>query len=208
LGGCQVNEVNAARGSIHNESRYLALEHEALAAYIQLIANQATLRRIERPLAKQGISRHARPDCKEFAGQRRPKKMIKLTLTLLAAAALTLPLNAQSVKIDAPFEFAVGSTTAPAGQYVIRYQAGSPVMSIAGADWNNKYYTNLLGAVEGSNRAAQEKLIFNRYGDQYFLAEIWTRTSRISVPKTRTERELASRNVTAALVALPVSQSE
>jgi hypothetical protein len=134
--------------------------------------------------------------------------MIKLTLSLLAAAALALPLNAQSVKIDVPFEFAVGSTTAPAGQYLIGYQAGSPVMSIAGTDRNSKYYTNLLGGLEGSNRAAQEKLIFHRYGDQYFLAEIWTRTSRIAVPKTRTERELASRSVTAALVTLPVSQGE
>jgi hypothetical protein len=134
--------------------------------------------------------------------------MTKLTLTLLAAAALTLPLNAQSLKIDVPFEFAVGSTTAPAGQYRIGHQTGSPVMSIAGTDRDSKYYTNLLGGIEATNRAAQERLIFNRYGDQYFLAEIWTRTSRITVPKTRTERELASRNVAAALVTLPVSQGE
>ncbi len=134
--------------------------------------------------------------------------MIKLTLTLLAAAALTLPLNAQAVKIDVPFEFAVGSTTAPSGQYLIEYRAGSPVMTIAGMDRDSKYYANLLGGIEAPNRDAQQKLVFHRYGDQYFLAEICTRTARVSVPMTRTERELASRNVTAALVALPVSRGE
>lgn len=134
--------------------------------------------------------------------------MIKLTLTLLAAAVLTLPLNAQAVRVDVPFEFAVGSTTAPPGQYLIEYQAGSPVMTIAGRDRDSKYYTNLLGGIEVPNRDAQQKLIFHRYGDQYFLAEICTRASRISMPMTRTERELASRKVTAALVALPVSRGE
>jgi hypothetical protein len=134
--------------------------------------------------------------------------MFKLTLTLLAATILTLPLNAQSVRIDVPFEFAAGSTTAPSGQYLIEYQAGSPVMTIAGIDRNSKYHANLLGGNGSQNPRAEQKLVFHRYGDQYFLAEIWTRASKFNVPVTRTERELASRKLAFTIVSAPVSQGE
>jgi hypothetical protein len=34
------------------------------------------------------------------------------------------------------------------------------------------------------------KLVFNRYGNQYFLAQIWTGATRRDVLMSRTEREL------------------
>jgi hypothetical protein len=39
-----------------------------------------------------------------------------------------------------------------------------------------------------------DKLVFNRYGDQYFLSKIWTRSSLTGrgLTKSRLEREVAA----------------
>ncbi len=134
--------------------------------------------------------------------------MTKLTLTLLAAAVLTLPLQAQSLRIDVPFEFSVGAQTAPSGQYIIEYQPGSPVMTIEGLDRDARYHSNVLGGFGTPNRTEEPRLVFHRYGDQYFLAQIWTRMSKMNIPVTRMERELASRSTRAALVTVTASQGE
>jgi len=63
--------------------------------------------------------------------------MKKLSLTIFAAAALTLLLAAQvtnTIRADIPFEFVVGQTTAPAGTYIFSFQAteGMVRMQLAG----------------------------------------------------------------------------
>jgi hypothetical protein len=125
--------------------------------------------------------------------------MKKCGFTILAAAALALPLCAQvasnAVRVNIPFEFRVRDTTAPAGKYVITFRTESPVvqLSIGG----RCYYA--LTIPDDSYRGSQgRKLVFHRYGNQYFLSQISTASISRDVPMSRLERELNNRTVVSA----------
>jgi hypothetical protein len=115
--------------------------------------------------------------------------MKKLGFTIFATAVLALPLCAQlttSLRADIPFEFVVGNTTVPSGQYVVSARTGSPVVQLEGS----KTY-HLLSSTDESYTIWQEpKLIFHRYGNQYFLSRISTTSTGRDLPPSRVEREL------------------
>ncbi len=94
----------------------------------------------------------------------------------LALATAVVSANAQSankVVADIPFEFSVGYKTLPAGEYSVRsiVSAGDALM-IQSADTK-------VTALRPSEATAQIKnnnharMIFHRYGERYFLAEVW-----------------------------------
>src|SRR3979411_2685921 len=93
----------------------------------------------------------------------------------LALATAVVSANAQSankVVADIPFEFSVGYKSLPAGEYMLRSitTAGDALM-IQSAD-------SRVTALRQSEATAQKKdnharLIFHRYGERYFLAEVW-----------------------------------
>jgi len=114
--------------------------------------------------------------------------MKKLELTIFAVAVLALPLCAQvsTVKVDIPFEFVAGNATVAPGQYDVKFLSGS-VVQLTGKD---SYYL-IANPDDPSGRSDQPKLVFTRFGDQYFLSRIaFASTSRDFAP-SRTERELA-----------------
>ena len=122
--------------------------------------------------------------------------MKKLLLTVLATAALSLPLCAQTAKFSVPFEFAIGSTTAPAGQYEMKYEAGSAALKVESIDQGAAYFVN--ARPQSQNSSGEYKLVFNAYGSQYFLSQIWIGASKSNVPMSRVERELQKSKVTAS----------
>jgi hypothetical protein len=114
--------------------------------------------------------------------------MKNLGFTVFAAAVLALPLGAQEVTLrtSIPFEFNVRNATAPAGTYVVRLFAGPLVRLVAGSD---SY--SLLADPDTPNTGSHEaKLVFHRYGNQYFLSQISTGPTSRDVPVSRVEGEL------------------
>jgi hypothetical protein len=114
--------------------------------------------------------------------------MKRLGFTILAAAALTLPLGAQTTNImhaNIPFEFVVGKTTAPAGTYVFSFPdaQGLVCMRLVGTEGR------LLVTSPGGD-STSPKLVFHRYGNQYFLSQIGTTSRSSDIPPSRIEREL------------------
>jgi hypothetical protein len=116
----------------------------------------------------------------------------------IAALAVTVaaPLSAQSVRMTAtiPFDFAIGNKTMPSGEYSVLSADRSYILQIR----NSETHVGALavtGSVGGGevSRAASPRLVFNRYGDHYVLAQVWggySSTGR-QLPITRSERELA-----------------
>src|ERR1700730_11206128 len=77
-------------------------------------------------------------------------------------------------RVDIPFQFYAGNAKLPAGEYVVRMLDNSNlrVMEIRAADGS----TSALFGVEDAqvNSAPPEsELIFNKYGNRYFLAELF-----------------------------------
>lgn len=125
---------------------------------------------------------------------------IFLMFCILAILAVS-PVEAQSSKEQTaviPFSFNVGGKTFPAGEYRVERlnpQSDKAALAITSAD--GRMSKVVLTTPVVANRAQESaKLIFNRYGEQYFLAQVWTTadSTGLELPKSRSEREWA-RNV-------------
>ena len=115
--------------------------------------------------------------------------MLSLVVTLTVAAVYASPVG--SLKANIPFSFSVGNETLPAGVYTIEPQATPSVLLIRRKDSSRAVLTITLG-VQARRQQDQTKLVFRRYGDQYFLAQVWTAgdTGGRELGQSRTEREL------------------
>ena|SRR5215472_5385209 len=118
-------------------------------------------------------------------------RAIHLAFGLLA----TLPfsgLHAQTMNLAAeiPFDFQVGGKVLPAGDYRIQHVDGMLKMR---SQSGNEAAIVLTIAALAPKDAKDAVLLFNRYGDTYFLSKIWTPDSDIArqLPQSRTENELA-----------------
>ncbi len=120
--------------------------------------------------------------------------MTKLGLTIIAAAVLVFPLCAQEAtfRVDIPFEFSIHSTTVPPGTYDLRLLDGPAVQLGVGGQ---RYVFHVNTAYSSQHGP---KLVFHRYGNQYFLSRIITSSSSRDVPMSHVERELKKASVAAA----------
>ena len=109
---------------------------------------------------------------------------------------MAAPLQAGSIlnpemTVTAPFEFAAGDKVLPAGDYTVQVnpERGSVVMRGEG------HRSQILLTIRKESRSAPQrgKLVFQRYGTSFFLAEIWSQdnaTGETLAPSAR-EKELA-----------------
>jgi hypothetical protein len=95
------------------------------------------------------------------------------------------------VKANVPFDFIVGKTTLPAGEYTLQSRgADQKAMTIQSSDTTKIVLPNSCVATPAPDHS---KLIFHRYGDQYFLVQIWTAGNERGqeLPRNPRETELA-----------------
>ena len=123
-----------------------------------------------------------------------------LLLVVLAFATAVASANAQSsnrVVADIPFEFVVGSETLPAGEYVLTADSQDKALRIQSADAKNST-ARITNSLEPRRNRTNARLVFHRYGERYFLTEVWSGADSIGrqLLKSRQERsaeiELAS----------------
>ena len=89
---------------------------------------------------------------------------------------------------EIPFDFHAGQSILPAGTYSV-IKAASSVLRLRNDDTRDSIL--LMGV---GREAAKEdaRLVFNRYGDIYFLSAVWIPGSQgYSFPKTKMEKEMA-----------------
>ena len=119
-------------------------------------------------------------------------KRIHFAVGLFAALACS-GLQAETVmRANIPFEFHMGKTFLPAGDYQFRY--ASHVLTVQAE--GGRAIALSLTYEEWRSKAPETPVVeFHRYGDLYFLSNIWTPDSRegAAVPKTAREKELLSR---------------
>lgn len=115
--------------------------------------------------------------------------MVSLAVTLAAAAVYANP--AGPLKANIPFDFSVGNKTLPAGVYTVASITVTDTLRIRREDGRAAVMIQTHG-VQARRGQDQTKLVFRRYGNQYFLAQIWTAgdSEGRELRKSRTEREL------------------
>ena len=109
-------------------------------------------------------------------------KGLRQLLSSLALSALTLTIfagkaHAQIVgnlDADIPFQFHVGNTVLPAGSYRIKVLDDSNlnVMEISSMDGSHSAFFQVQESYAKTTPDRSE-LIFNKYGDQYFLSKLF-----------------------------------
>ena len=133
----------------------------------------------------------------------------------LIAVFVTAPAQAQlpGIPIHAtiPFDFTVRGKTLPAGRYEFSRINDGPAGLIVFNRDNNRHVMFETEPVERSRNATRGELIFHRYGDTYFLYEIWNsgesegRELAQSRAERRLERETAQNNAQPQLVAVAIN---
>ena len=117
----------------------------------------------------------------------------KIGTTILLVAASCLGLSAQTIELQAniPFSFQVGQVEMPSGEYRVSHRNG--VLTVRKTDGHPSAAMCLTIGETLSNLPARGALIFNRYGNRYFLSSARSpySTQAQNLPKTRVEKEYA-----------------
>ncbi len=116
--------------------------------------------------------------------------LIGLGLLLATASAYA---QTGVVKANVPFNFIVNKADLPAGQYTIQpVGLSGSAMAIQSPDGQIVKLV-LPHACESGEAQKTSKLVFHRYGSQYFLAQVWTAGNDRGqeLPKSGREREVA-----------------
>jgi hypothetical protein len=134
----------------------------------------------------------------------------------LAFTPVSFPCHGQgtgsTMSVNVPFAFELGDKHFAPGAYTIR-TLSSGVIEFHG---NSAAGLALVRDEQGSRPSTTSKIVFDRYGDQYFLRQVWVNAGQatyLECPEPKSEKqakrlELASNskkpsNVELAMVRLP-----
>ena len=126
------------------------------------------------------------------------KRLTILSLvSMFTLCAAVVSANAQlSVPIRAkiPFDFSLGDKKLAAGEYTFSRLSGiadNKTMLVRSEDSSTRMFQSTLTAQVLTPRN-ESSLVFHKYGDQYFLEQIWMHGEQVGteLPESRSERTI------------------
>jgi hypothetical protein len=116
--------------------------------------------------------------------------IVLFTLSTLGASTAILA-QEQVLKVTVPFAFAAGDKVLPADTYTVRPMSGFVLIQSV-----DKHFSAItLGSHANNDPTGGSKLIFNRYGDEYFLRRILCPTTaamNVDIPTSKREKRVRS----------------
>jgi hypothetical protein len=117
------------------------------------------------------------------------KFYIPLMLIMLAVSVHAQTSGTQRVIANIPFAFSVGKTTLPAGRYTITVlNPTSDRKTLQIRSVNGRASAIVLTTTSDGNLSDNAKLVFERYGDQYFFAQAQLAGDATSLAAVRTKQ--------------------
>ena len=119
----------------------------------------------------------------------------RVLTSLIAVVMLGMPViyagSEEKVNATIPFDFIVGKTTLPAGQYTVS-ALGQRGLIVRSEDGKSAVIVLTMG-VQAKSANNQPRLEFNRYGNTYFLSKVWSGYDNEgrAIHKSNQEREIA-----------------
>jgi hypothetical protein len=103
-----------------------------------------------------------------------PSLFVTLVLALTIFAGTAKAQIVGDLEVNIPFQFHAGNAKLPAGQYRIHVLDNSDltVMEISSADGSTSALFQVQAA-DANSAPAKSELIFNKYGNRYFLAKLF-----------------------------------
>jgi hypothetical protein len=110
----------------------------------------------------------------------------------LLAAVSVYAQGSQKLTVQVPFGFHADNSVFPSGEYTVDTVAPS-VVRLRSADGKSSAMILTIG-VQTLGTPSEGKLVFNRYGDEYFLSQVWKPGNNIGneLRKTRRETEVGA----------------
>ncbi len=94
------------------------------------------------------------------------------------------------VRANIPFDFVIGTKTLPQGTYTVKFLETSPnVLVISGQDNNEGAIALSITVSAEDTEDNSPKLIFHRYGDQYFLSQVWSGAGLVGKELLQSQQE-------------------
>ena len=105
-------------------------------------------------------------------------------------------------RVEIPFAFHVRDAALPAGSYTVEEFKTAGTLLITNNESGKAIFT--VAPPTRSGETEESKLVFNKYGDQYFLSELWFagKGAGDCVPMGKLEREVRSTPAAIATVAM------
>ena len=126
------------------------------------------------------------------------KRLTMLSLvsmfTLCAAVASANAQLSNPIRAKIPFDFSMGNKKLPAGEYTFSRLSGfsdNKAMSVSSADASTHVFQSTILAQVRTPKN-ESTLVFHRYGDQYFLEQIFLGGERegTQIAESRSERTI------------------
>jgi hypothetical protein len=126
--------------------------------------------------------------------------MMTIGFSAVLGSSLMLAQPKPTGKADIPFAFHVRDSVLPAGTYTVQELSPGGMLQI----WNNNTGKSIftLAPPNRSGNTEQPKLVFHKYGDRYFLSELWLAGAVDCVSMGKLEREVRNSPAAIATVAM------
>jgi hypothetical protein len=99
--------------------------------------------------------------------------LITICLLLTASTLFAQSESQRPMKVNVPFAFGVEDLSLPAGEYYIFTATPGRTIRIVSAD--GKYSAVIDTLLNHAEKpATKSRLVFHKYGTEYFLAQVWT----------------------------------
>jgi hypothetical protein len=128
------------------------------------------------------------------------KKGIRTLMTtgflLLLGAGAAYAQSDKKINVKIDFDFTVGDRALPAGEYAVKLlkiKSNRNAWLFQSSDGRSQAMAFLV-PIDAGGKAQQPRLIFHRYMDRYFLAQVWLGADNngFQLPRSRTERAVQS----------------
>lgn len=118
-----------------------------------------------------------------------------LALSLIASILTVAPASAKltnGMRAQIPFDFQVGNVSMSAGKYTVNSITQSDSALLIRSVGGNASAITLTNAMTAKvNSRERARLVFHKYGDQYFLVAVWgAQLTGHALPESKRERNL------------------
>jgi hypothetical protein len=129
------------------------------------------------------------------------KRISALAMIVVGAIATCVGAVAQkpAIKANIPFNFTVGNTWMPAGEYTVTSPMHS-VVQLRSTDLTK--IATIVSSQSYNESDSGSELVFDKYGDQYFLHRVLCpsiSSLNLDVPQGKAEKKARSRSLEAKL---------
>ena len=99
--------------------------------------------------------------------------MIAVALLFATTTVFAQMENRTLMKVSIPFSFSIEDHTLPAGQYYVRSINPDHSIALVNADGGQSLIVTYMP--ESGNASVDSRLVFSKYGNEYFLTQIRTK---------------------------------